>query len=61
MGGLAAVLPGVRNGRAKLTPETAREIRESYAAGRGTYRDLGREYGVSRQAIMQCVRGRRWT
>jgi hypothetical protein len=39
---------------------TVEAIRAAYAAGGGSYRELGREYGVSRITIRDIVKGRTW-
>jgi hypothetical protein len=45
----------------KLTDARVLEIRQRYANGEGSYRQLGREYGVDNTTIMRIVRGLTWT
>lgn len=49
-----------RRKAAKLSVELAAEIRQRYASGEGTYRSLGREYGVGNATIQAIVEGRTW-
>lgn len=51
---------GDRHPGAKLTSLDIPEIREKSRGGM-TIRSIAREYGVSRNAILQIVRGRSWT
>jgi HNH endonuclease len=53
-------LIGVRNGRAKLTPEAAGQIRSLHARGLATYTDLARVYGVGKSTICRVVLERAW-
>lgn len=46
--------------RAKLTPDRARLIRELYATGLWTHRELGQEFGVSHRAVGHVLRGQSW-
>lgn len=48
------------DGIAKLTEEKAEEIRQRYFAGKCTYRQLGREYGVSRTTIYFIINDMQW-
>jgi DNA-binding CsgD family transcriptional regulator len=50
---------GESNGQAKLTRETAREVRRLHADGLSCY-ELARRYGVSRGTIAAIVKGRTW-
>jgi hypothetical protein len=52
-------LAGARNGRARLTEEMVREIREKYALG-ATVTALIDAYGVSRVAVENVVTHRSW-
>lgn len=52
---------GVRHGRAKLTPESAKRIRALYARGRGTVRSLAQAHSVSPAAIYKVLKGKSWT
>lgn len=52
---------GERHGRAKLTEQQVREIRERYAAGGVSQRELAAEYGVGRLAVSRVVRRTVWT
>lgn len=51
---------GERHGRARLTRSQVDAIRAEYAAGGVSQRELGIRYGVTRSAIRDIVRGRRW-
>lgn len=51
---------GERNGRAKLNRELAEEIRQRYAAGGVSLRQLAAEYGVSFGNVGGIVKGRLW-
>lgn len=46
--------------QAKLTPETAAEIRAKYATGEYTHRSLAAEYGVGHTTIRYALSGRTW-
>ena len=52
---------GERHPHARLTEAQVREIRRRVAAGGVSYTHLGREYGVSDNAIRQIARRRVWT
>ena len=58
--GRSAVLAGETNGMAKLTTPEVLKIRQIYAAGRGTCRSLGRQFGVSKTQITHIVRREQW-
>jgi hypothetical protein len=49
---------GENSGKAVLTNEQAREIRERYAAKQGSQRELALEYGLTRGVIRNVVSGR---
>ncbi len=51
---------GERNGSAVLTEGQVTAIRERYAKGRATQRELGREYGVARSTITFIVARKTW-
>lgn len=51
---------GSRSATTQLTDSIVREIRECYAAGDITYRELGENYGVSRQSVGRIVTGIDW-
>lgn len=51
---------GSRNGHAKLTPVAVRQIRAHRSAGH-KLRDLGLQYGVSKETICGITKGRTWT
>lgn len=53
---------GVRNSRAKLTPEQVAEIRRMFVPQSTEYGSvaLGRLYGVSNSTINRIVRGLYW-
>jgi len=53
-------VPGVRNGRAKLTDADIVAIRKLHAAGGITQAALGRQYGVSQAMIGYIVRRKSW-
>lgn len=52
---------GERNGRAILTEVDVAEIRQRFAAGGITYRQLGNEYGVCRSQIEKIVTRKMWS
>ena len=45
----------IRHSRAKLTAAEVREIRERYAKGGVTHRELGEEYGIARQTVTDLI------
>lgn len=49
-----------RNGRAKLTIESVRAIRERYVAGGISARALGAEYGVSESVAFRAIKRQSW-
>jgi hypothetical protein len=51
---------GTKNGRAKVTSSDVLQIRELYANGAYTYRELGVRFGLSREGIGHIVRRERW-
>lgn len=51
---------GERNGGAKLTAESVREIRRLYALGGHTQESLGLTFGVTQTVIGDIVRNRSW-
>ncbi len=53
------LLCGIRNGRARLTPETAEEIRRRRAMGE-TINALARAFGVSHGTAWNAVHGVHW-
>lgn len=53
-------LPGELNPMAKLTEDDVYTIREKYATGKVTQRELAAEYGVARSLIGRLVKGRSW-
>jgi hypothetical protein len=55
------VTRGEKNGKAKLNSEQVREIRQRYATGAVSQRQLAREYDVHQTNIGFVVRGERWT
>jgi len=59
--GRHGTLWGERNGRAKLTEDQVREIRQLYGAGGWTFAGLGRQYGVAYQIISAIVRRTSWS
>lgn len=52
---------GERNGRAKLTENQVRAIRDAYNSGHYSYAQLGRIYGVDKSTIGRVVSGTSWT
>jgi hypothetical protein len=50
---------GERNAQSRLTEAQVLAIKEKHANG-ATMRGLGREYGVSKTAISQIVKGKHW-
>lgn len=51
---------GEARGNAKLTWASADEIRERYASGAASQRELAQLYGVGRNAIRQVLAGETW-
>jgi hypothetical protein len=51
---------GEAHGKAKLTEDAVRRIRELHSQG-WSYERLGRTFGVSGDAVRDVVRGRTWT
>jgi DNA-binding XRE family transcriptional regulator len=51
---------GVRHGQAKLTDQQVREIRNRYAAGEVTQRELATDYGISRETVGTIIRRKNW-
>lgn len=45
---------------AKLTDDQIVEIRETYARGGYTQKDLADEYGITQGLVSQIVNGKRW-
>ncbi len=54
------VARGERQGRARLTDDDVREIRRRYAQDSATLTVLGREFGVTKQAIALIVKRKNW-
>ncbi len=52
---------GEAAGRAKLTEDQVRVIRDAVTSGAATKAALARRFGVSRERIGQVVSGRGWT
>jgi DNA-binding transcriptional regulator YiaG len=50
---------GIKNGRAKLTPDQVSAIREEYQP-RASYAKFARRFGVSASTIRNIVKGRNW-
>jgi hypothetical protein len=51
---------GEEHGRAKLTWEQVREIRQKHSEGGISQRELGRQYGVDNKAIQAIIQNRTW-
>jgi hypothetical protein len=51
---------GAENGRAKLTEEQVKEIREKYTPYIYSARKLGEEYGVSKSSIDNIINNKTW-
>jgi len=51
---------GVRNGRAILSEETVRSIRNDYQSGTYSYRDLVKKYSISQTQIARIVKEESW-
>jgi predicted transcriptional regulator len=45
---------------AKLTDAAVREIREAYAPGRVSQKELAKEHGVSQQVLSRVLTGLAW-
>jgi hypothetical protein len=58
--GLRKPLPSHSHPFAKLTYESARSIRERYAAKEATQTQLAAEHGVSQTVIYRVVNGKSW-
>jgi hypothetical protein len=52
---------GESNGRAKLTKSDVERIRQLYAAGGSSHRNLAKRFGVSHRQIGYIVTGQRWS
>lgn len=50
---------GIRN-NTKLTIKLANKIREEYATGQWTYKQLADKYGVEKATIGMLIRGKTW-
>lgn len=51
---------GVKNGRAKITEELVRSIREEYAKGGISQRLLGKKHGLEQTSVSSIIRGKNW-
>lgn len=51
---------GTNNPRAKATWDVVRQIRELYAQGGVTYRQLGSKFGLAKPTVGEIVRGDKW-
>lgn len=51
---------GEGNGNSKLTEEEVLEIRELYAAGKGTQQGLADKFGVTNPTVNYIVNGKTW-
>jgi DNA-binding CsgD family transcriptional regulator len=51
---------GKQNGHAKLTESSVRSIRELYAGGGNTQKELAREFGVHPRTISQILQRKKW-
>ena len=49
-----------RSGVAKLTVDTARQIRERYSVGNVSLVELAIEHGVSKRTVLDTVKGKKW-
>lgn len=54
------VLPGERNGFAKLNAETVLTIRRTYAEGGTTARRLAAQYGIAKSHVLRILHGEVW-
>lgn len=52
---------GEAHHKAKLTEDQVREIRQAYAAGSVTFKELGAKYGVATQVVFRIVHRKTWT
>jgi hypothetical protein len=57
----ALIRKGERHHGAKLTDQQVREIRERYAAGDISQRQLGAEYGIQQGAVSAIIRRAKWS
>lgn len=51
---------GSKNGRALLTENQVRRIRTLYENGQGSYRSIGKRFGVGKHVVYAIVRRRAW-
>lgn len=51
---------GTKNGRAKIGPAQAAEIRALLDAGNLTQREVGRRFGISQSRVSEIKRGKGW-
>lgn len=51
---------GERNNNSKLTASIVQEMRELYATGKHTQKQLGLQFGISSSHVSDVLRGRRW-
>ena len=58
--GRAPGFPGEANPSSRLSAESVNEIRNRHAAGDGTYRGLGVEFGVASTTIARIIRSETW-
>ena len=58
--GIAPVLPGESNGRAKLTEHQVREIRHRWEVGGVLQRELAEEYGIAKGYVSLIVNRVSW-
>jgi hypothetical protein len=52
---------GVHNGMSKITPKTANDIRDKYATGDYTQRELSELFGVCQANVSLLVNNKRWS
>lgn len=50
--------PGIKNARAKLTPEQVQEIKTKYLTQ--SQREIAREYGICKSTVGYIIRGETW-
>jgi len=52
---------GEKNGRAKVTAEQVRTIRQTYAAGGVSQSQLAKQYGLTVIGVSKLIRGENWS
>lgn len=53
--------PGIAHGQAKLSEQDVREIRQLYAVGDVSQRELAKRYGVNQSTLWKILHRKNWT